>query len=132
MLKEDVDSLHPGRDFNRRDFVHTAVGSGFAAAVLIRGLWPAEGVAVMRRKRGPIARGKPDWRLADGPAKLTQALALDGHWNGYDLCAPGAELCIEAEPPVNDDQIAIGPRIGLGRTPEPWLSMAWNFQLVRQ
>ncbi|MDC6168175.1 MULTISPECIES: dienelactone hydrolase family protein [unclassified Roseateles] len=34
MPKEDVESLHPGRDFNRRDFVHTAVGSGFAAAVL--------------------------------------------------------------------------------------------------
>lgn len=34
MLKNDVDSLAPGRDFNRRDFVRTAVGSGFAAAVL--------------------------------------------------------------------------------------------------
>lgn len=34
MLKNDVDSLAPGRDFNRRDFVRTTVGSGFAAAVL--------------------------------------------------------------------------------------------------
>lgn len=34
MLKEDLNSLIPGRDFNRRDFVRTAVGSGFAAAVL--------------------------------------------------------------------------------------------------
>jgi len=34
MLREDLDSLHPGRDFSRRDFVRTAVGSGFAAAVL--------------------------------------------------------------------------------------------------
>ncbi len=34
MLKEEIDSLAPGRDFNRRGFVQTAVGGGFAAAVL--------------------------------------------------------------------------------------------------
>ena len=34
MLRDDLDSLTPTRDFNRRDFVQTAVGSGFAAAVL--------------------------------------------------------------------------------------------------
>ena len=34
MLRNDLDSLAPARDFNRRDFVKTTVGSGFAAAVL--------------------------------------------------------------------------------------------------
>ncbi|MBA3596013.1 MAG: dienelactone hydrolase family protein [Methylibium sp.] len=34
MLQEEFDSLHPTRDLSRRDFVATAVGSGFAAAVL--------------------------------------------------------------------------------------------------
>ncbi len=34
MLRNDVDSRPPTRDFNRRDFVCTTVGSGFAAAVL--------------------------------------------------------------------------------------------------
>jgi carboxymethylenebutenolidase len=34
MLDEAVASLAPGRDFNRRDFVRTGVGSGFAAAVM--------------------------------------------------------------------------------------------------
>ncbi len=34
MLSDDVDSLTPSRDFNRREFVVTSVGSGFAAAVL--------------------------------------------------------------------------------------------------
>ena len=34
MLRNDVDSLTPTRDFNRRDFMQTAVGCGFAAAVL--------------------------------------------------------------------------------------------------
>jgi carboxymethylenebutenolidase len=34
MLRNDLDSLTPTRAFSRRDFVRTAVGSGFAAAVL--------------------------------------------------------------------------------------------------
>ena len=34
MLQPELDSLVPTRDFSRRDFVRTAVGSGFAAAVL--------------------------------------------------------------------------------------------------
>ena len=34
MLKQEFDALLPSRDFTRRDFVRTSVGSGFAAAVL--------------------------------------------------------------------------------------------------
>lgn len=34
MLEQDLDSLTPSRDFSRRDFVRTSVGTGFAAAVL--------------------------------------------------------------------------------------------------
>jgi carboxymethylenebutenolidase len=34
MLKEEFDTLVPQRGLNRRDFVRTSVGSGFAAAVL--------------------------------------------------------------------------------------------------
>ena len=34
MLRQDLDSLTPSRDYSRRDFVRTSVGSGFAAAVL--------------------------------------------------------------------------------------------------
>jgi len=34
MLQQEIDSLVPSRDFSRRGFVKTAVGSGFAAAVL--------------------------------------------------------------------------------------------------
>jgi carboxymethylenebutenolidase len=34
MQRDDLDSLLPARDFSRRDFVRTTVGSGFAAAVL--------------------------------------------------------------------------------------------------
>jgi carboxymethylenebutenolidase len=34
VLKDEIDSLAPGRDLSRRGFVQTTVGSGFAAAVL--------------------------------------------------------------------------------------------------
>ena len=34
MSREEFDSLTPSRDFSRRDFVRTSVGSGFAVAVL--------------------------------------------------------------------------------------------------
>lgn len=34
MSREEIDSLLPRRDFSRRDFVRTSVGSGFAVAVL--------------------------------------------------------------------------------------------------
>ncbi|MBK9361767.1 MAG: dienelactone hydrolase family protein [Rubrivivax sp.] len=34
MIQPELDSLVPGRDFSRRAFVRTSVGSGFAAAVL--------------------------------------------------------------------------------------------------
>ena len=34
MLQQEIDSLVPSREFSRRGFVKTAVGSGFAAAVL--------------------------------------------------------------------------------------------------
>ena len=34
MLRTEIDSLAPSRDFSRRDFVQATVGTGFAAAVL--------------------------------------------------------------------------------------------------
>ena len=34
MIEQEIDSLAPGRDFSRRDFVRTSVGSGFAAAAM--------------------------------------------------------------------------------------------------
>lgn len=34
MIEQEVDSLAPSRDFSRRDFVRTSVGSGFAAAAM--------------------------------------------------------------------------------------------------
>ena len=55
---------------------------GVPGCVLVRGLRPVAGLALMRRRRG----GVHDARLADGPAKLCQALAIDMKHYGRDLC----------------------------------------------
>ncbi|MEW6568028.1 MAG: DNA-3-methyladenine glycosylase [Chloroflexota bacterium] len=101
-------------------------GEGFPAAVLIRGLLPEEGLARMRRRRGD----RPDPILTDGPAKICQALAIDRRLDGHDLCAPEAQLFVETCPPVPDDFVTIGPRVGLNNVPEPWKSVPWRFRLA--
>lgn len=97
---------------------------GFPAAVLLRAVWPAEGRAVMAERR----QGQLFARWTDGPAKLTQALGVDAALNGADLCSPAAGLWIEPALTAPEAQVVIGPRVGLGKTPEPWLSMPWRFR----
>lgn len=98
---------------------------GQANAVLIRALQPLTGVDFMTEQRG----GRPLTELTNGPAKLAQALAIDKNQNGLNLCGPKGVIWIEAAPDLSSDQINTGPRIGLGKTPEPWLSMPWRYWL---
>ena len=98
---------------------------GFPAAVLIRAIVPEEGLAVMQSLRPRPARTPA--RLTDGPAKLAQAMGIDGRLNGRDLCARDAEIFIERAPAVPDAAVVLGPRIGLNNTPEPWKSVLWNY-----
>jgi DNA-3-methyladenine glycosylase len=101
--------------------------AGRANAVLIRALEPVEGVEVMRANRN----GRPQRELTNGPAKLAQALAIDKSLNGANLCAADGVIWVEMGAAVAAGtpgaQIETGPRIGLGQTPEPWLSAPWRF-----
>lgn len=56
---------------------------GYPAAVLIRALEPADGIELMKKRRG---RQKLK-DLASGPAKLCQAFAIDRKLNGADMCS---------------------------------------------
>lgn len=94
---------------------------GVPAAVLIRAIEPGEGAELIRARR----KG----RAVDGPAKLTQALGIDGSLNGADLTGPTAGLWIEAGPAIPDSRVTIGPRVGLYTVPEPWKSMPWRFRV---
>ena len=95
---------------------------GEANAVLIRALEPLEGGELMAQHRG-----QPRRRWTDGPAKLAQALAIDGELNGVDLCEPQSVLWIEDAPGVGNSDVSTGPRIGLGGTPEPWRTVPWRY-----
>lgn len=97
---------------------------GQANAVLIRALEPEEGQEVMQELR-PGVRQK-EW--SNGPAKLTRALAINHSFNGRVLYQPTEEaIWIEEAPAVPRHQIEVGPRVGLGKAPEPWFSAPWRY-----
>ena len=96
---------------------------GFPAAVLIRAVEPLEGIARMQELRS----GKPLSQLASGPAKLTQALGIARGENGLDCCLSNSPLTLTRGEVAPPSSVAATPRIGLGQTPEPWLSKPWRF-----
>ncbi|MCB0184699.1 MAG: DNA-3-methyladenine glycosylase [Caldilineaceae bacterium] len=99
---------------------------GQANAVLIRALQPDRGEEVMRVLRN----GRSPHQLTNGPAKLAQALAIDKSLNGTNLCQPDGVIWLETGMTVAPTAISTGPRIGLGQTPEPWLSIPWRYWLT--
>lgn len=96
---------------------------GFPAAVLIRALVPVEGLAAMRRRRGPPG----DRDLAGGPARLCQALGIDRRLDGHDVCSPEAVLFLEPGLRLPEADVTTGPRVGLNMVPEPWRSLCWRW-----
>ncbi len=98
----------------------------FPAAVLLRAIEPFEGIEEMRRLRG----GKDLRLLGKGPACLTQAMGITRAENGLDLCVRDSGLWIEPAEAIAKRHIAVSPRIGLGKTPEPWLSKPWRYSVA--
>ena len=99
---------------------------GAPAAVLIRAIFPVEGLERMASLR-PALFGQPGW--LNGPAKLTQALAIDGKLNRIDLCSEVGGLYIERGLNVPAEALQTTPRVGINSVPEPWLSIPWRWQL---
>jgi DNA-3-methyladenine glycosylase len=99
---------------------------GFPAAVLIRALEPAEGLEEMRRRRG----GCPDHQLANGPARLCQALGIGRALNGADLCAVGP-LFIADGPSVPDEEVLRTPRVGISYAEEKDQRALWRFLIKK-
>jgi DNA-3-methyladenine glycosylase len=88
-------------------------------AVLVRALEPAEGLALMRRRRGTKDQG-----LTSGPGKLCMALGIDRRLDAADLL--GERVFLEAGNPVPDSAVASGPRIGIDYAGE-WARRPWRF-----
>ena len=91
---------------------------GEGVAVLLRAGAPVSGLEEMWAAR-PAARRERD--LANGPAKLCQALGIDGEDDGTDLTVPGSDVVIidDGQPPPR--RPARSPRIGISVAVErPW------------
>jgi DNA-3-methyladenine glycosylase len=88
--------------------------AGTGAAVLLRAVEPVTGIDLMQARRQGRAA------IADGPAKLCQAFAIDGDLNGHDLLAgSGPGLFDDGMPPPADPRV--GPRVGISKAVEvPW------------
>ena len=99
-------------------------GEGTPSAVLIRSIYPVDGTESMAKNRAYKAL-KPGW--TDGPAKLTQALGIDGSFNNVDLCDSAFGLWIEDGEPISDSDVLRTPRVGLNNVSEPWRSVPWRF-----
>jgi DNA-3-methyladenine glycosylase len=88
---------------------------GEGSAVLIRALEPIEGSELMVQNRGGVF-GK---NLANGPAKLCQALGIDKSFNGHDL--QSRPLHLEIRPAISAREVIQTTRIGISRDIErPW------------
>jgi DNA-3-methyladenine glycosylase len=99
---------------------------GYPAAVLIRGIQPIDGLDLIAQRR----KGRPRSQWTNGPAKLCQALNIDGALNGSDICSPGADLFVENGIEIPDWRVTNHPRVGLNSVPEPWKSIPWRYKLI--
>jgi DNA-3-methyladenine glycosylase len=92
---------------------------GEGVAVLLRALAPLDGLEQMRAARGATARRDRD--LASGPAKLCQALGIDGTFNGADLVKGDHGVTIVDDGVRPPRRPANSRRIGLTAGAEhPW------------
>lgn len=96
---------------------------GEPAAVLIRAIEPLEGLDEMAARRP----GRDIYEWTSGPGKLVLALGVNGADNTLDLTTTANNLWIEPGDPVADEQVRTGPRVGMGKTPEPWYSIPWRW-----
>ena len=92
-------------------------------AVLVRALEPVEGIELMRARRP----GQSDVNLANGPGKLSLALAIDRTLDGADLLCDRVWIENGARE-VAPSSIACGPRIGIAYAGR-WAEKPWRFWL---
>ena len=93
---------------------------GVGTAVLLRALAPLEGLAAMKAAR-PAARTERD--LCSGPAKLCQALGIDGSFDGADVVTGDRGVRVLDDGVAPPRRPVVGRRIGLsaGKGDElPW------------
>jgi DNA-3-methyladenine glycosylase len=96
---------------------------GVASAALVRAGEVIEGLDIARSRR-PRSN---DRDLARGPARLTQALAIDGSYGGADLFDRSSPVRLTLGPGVDPALVRRGPRVGVGGA---GASTPWRFWLA--
>lgn len=93
--------------------------AGVGDAVLVRALEPVHGVPLMTARRSRTRRRAGCRDLCSGPAKLTEALGIDGAHDGCDVTsAGGISICDDGWVPA---EVTRAARIGISRGTElPW------------
>ena len=104
---------------------------GVANGILIRAIEPDGGEDIMAENR----KGQPKKLWTNGPAKITRAMQIDKQFNGANLCGDDGVIWVEEGWDLSADpqgslmrhKISTGPRVGMGKTPEPWFSIPWRY-----
>lgn len=92
--------------------------AGSGEAVLIRALEPLQGIAVMQQRR----RTQKPQLLCNGPARLTEALAITRAFNGLPFFEGPLQIwsadSLASAPVIDEDDIVQTTRIGIGKAKE--------------
>jgi len=87
--------------------------AGMPCAVLIRQLYPIDGIKLMKENR-QVKLGKNYKNLMDGPGKLCMALDITkNEFNGKDACTPEARLFFTEGDEIDPAHIEKHKRIGI-------------------
>ena len=86
--------------------------------VLLRAVVPIAGIERMRLARGGV---RTDRDLANGPAKLAQAMGIDGSFDGADIVLDDHGVSVRTDGLPPPAQPRTGPRVGISRAKDyPW------------
>lgn len=98
---------------------NTACGEvGQGVGVLLRALTPLTGLAAMYTVRSKARR---DRDLCSGPAKLTQAMGIDGTHDGIDLVTGSGGFCVVDDGTLPPDDPVASARVGVSHAiDKPW------------
>jgi len=91
---------------------------GMPCAVLIRQLFPTEGIELMTENRN-VKIGKNFKNLTDGPGKLCMAFKITKNkFNGKDSCSNSSKLFFIQGEKINNNSIVANKRIGISYAEE--------------
>jgi len=102
---------------------------GEASAILLRAGRIAKGEEQAKRRR-PASRSIRD--LAQGPARLTKSLGIDGEQNGLDLLSPSTPVQLVTDTTAEDGglDISTGPRVGVSGPGGDGEFFPWRFWIT--